>query len=156
MSAYFEWMTHFGRAGIVTISLVGTLVLGVLPIWSLIDCTQDKIRPSRSKMAWISFIALCFVAGPMVYGLFASTSRYLKVIVGASMTGVLLVVAMYFTFLGPATKLPEKQTFTVTVEPPKPQAKPTVKAKPEREVASPHRPKGPRKARPRARQPKTP
>jgi len=151
VSSYFEWMSHFGQAGIVTLSIVGTLVLGVLPIWSIIDCIQDKSRPSQVKRTWIAVIALAFVIGPMVYGLFVSTSRYVKVVVGASMTALLLVVGMYFTFLGPAVKLPEKQTFPVTVvEPPKPApAKPALKAKPEREVASPHS-KRPRKPKPRA------
>ncbi len=145
-------MTQLSPAGATTATAVGVLVGICLPIWSMVECAHDKTRPNRLKGLWIAFIALGVGIGPFIYALFASRSRYLKVGVGLSMTGVLLIVGMYFTVLGPATKIPEKETFVVTVEPPKtPPAKPAA-LKPNREVASPHRsPKGPRKGQPRHR-----
>ncbi len=74
--------------GILFVLLMLLFFLGILfyflifPIWMIVDCAISE-RKSSSKVAWIIALLLTWTLGALVYGLFASVKRAVKILSGA-------------------------------------------------------------------------
>jgi hypothetical protein len=90
-----------GLLGVVAAVLIGFVVLLILPWWAMIDCIRSE-RGSNVKVVGVIFLVLTWGLGSVLYGLFFSTSRVLRVFTVFAVLGfgVILVPSVISLFTG--------------------------------------------------------
>jgi len=90
-----------GLLGIVAAVLIAFVVLLVLPWWAILDCIRSE-RGSNAKAVGVIFLVFTWGLGSVVYGLFFSASRVLRVFTVLAVLGfgVILVPSVISLFTG--------------------------------------------------------
>jgi hypothetical protein len=90
-----------GLAGVIAAALIALAVLLILPWWAIIDCIVSA-RSNGAKAFGVIFLVLTWGLGSIVYGLFFSASRVLRVftVVAVVGFGVILVPSLISLFTG--------------------------------------------------------
>ena len=90
-----------GLLGIVAAALIAFMVLLVLPWWAIIDCIRAP-RSSNVRAFGVIFLVLTWGMGSVLYGLFFSASRALRIftVVAVVGFGVIIVPSVISLFTG--------------------------------------------------------
>jgi hypothetical protein len=90
-------LAGLGVFGIIGAVLIGTLLFVLIPIWAIFDCAFSK-RETNTKVLVIILLFLTWTLGSLIYSIFFSSSRPLRLF-----TIVSLVVVVILTIGGLAT-----------------------------------------------------
>jgi hypothetical protein len=90
-----------GLLGVVAAALIALVVLLILPWWAIIDCIVSA-RTNGAKAFGVIFLVLTWGLGSVVYGLFFSVSRALRIFTVVAIVGfgAILVPSVISLFTG--------------------------------------------------------
>ena len=80
-----------GILGIVGGVCLGFVTLLLLPWWAILDCAFSR-RSAGLKVVGVVLLVITWGLGSLIYGLFATTSRVLRVVTAVAFGGVLLLL----------------------------------------------------------------